>query len=68
MNTFLIIILTLTVYWIIGAILMFVTKENEKIIGLYAMGLIYPLLYIIVRPIVLLKNYIKEKIKHGKET
>ena len=45
MNTFLIIILTLTIYWIIGTILMFATKENEKIIGLYAMGLIYPLLY-----------------------
>lgn len=60
MNTFLIIFITLMVYWTIGTILMFVTKKDSTVSALYSMGLVYFLTYIIVRPIVILVRKIKK--------
>jgi len=61
MNTFLIVLITLMVYWTIGTIVMLITKENETFAALYTMGLVYVLAYIIIRPIVILVRKIKKQ-------
>ena len=50
METIQIIAITLFVYWSLGFIIFWATKENETFAALWAMGLVYALAWLLCAP------------------
>lgn len=57
MDTIVIVCITLLFYWFLGFILFWITNENETFSALWAMGLVYIVIYCLFYPIRAWNNY-----------
>lgn len=57
LRVFEIVAITLMAYWIVGTVVFFISKQNETVGCLWAMGLVYPVLYALFYPIRAIKTY-----------
>ena len=51
MSIFGIIALTLGIYWIVGTVVFILSGQDEKVGTIWAMGLVYPILWVLCYPI-----------------
>lgn len=61
MNPVWIVVIAFFVYWMVGFILFFLTRENETFAALWATGLVYILLYVICYPIRAMRTYTNQE-------
>ena len=54
-----IVILVLMIYWIVGTVVFFWSKENDMFAAMWTMGIIYPLLFILMLPVRLYRKHHK---------
>lgn len=57
LSVFEIVAITLIAYWIVGTVVFFISKQNETVGCLWAMGLVYLVLYVLFYPIRAIKTY-----------
>lgn len=68
MSVVAIVVITLFAYWILSTIIFFSSKQNETVGCGLAMGLIFPILYILFYPVRAMNTYSQSKgyyQKHG---
>ena len=68
MNTICIVAITLFSYWILSTIVFVLSKQDETVGCALAMGLVYPILYVIFYPIRAMNTYSHSSVyyqKHG---
>ena len=57
MSVFAIVIITLFAYWIFSTVVFFLSKENENVGCAVAMGLVFPILYVLFYPVRAIRAY-----------
>ena len=68
MSVFAIIVVTLFSYWVLSTFIFFISKENETVGCGLAMGLVFPILYVLFYPVRAINTYNHSKgyyQKHG---
>lgn len=61
MSVFEIVAITLMAYWIVGTVVFFISKQNETVGCLWAMGLVYWILYVLCTPVRIIRRHLSMK-------